>query len=249
MYVSLNGVLIMPDDQINTPDGSMSPPPDVNAIPAYYPKLSGDIEDVLLQQINLNGNNILHEPTCMICSASNRVDIEQKWLDTKKYDEAKKVFSSISTMPVSNDIIDNHMRHHYDKGIKELQKIEYTNKIKRLNSVELTTLDRIRLGLSMLTERLVSINSITPNNDVSIVEVEKIKSSETARLTGSFNQLLKLQASILGEMKSSGELIMIPRQAFVDTFNRAIVESKTDEERDGIKRLLTSLADISKKTQ
>ena len=190
-----------------------------------------------------------YEPTCLICSSSNREEIEKKWLECKNFEETIKVFKSKNSMAISNDIIDNHMRFHYDKGVKELQKIEYTNRIQRLNSVELTTLDRIRMGLSMLTERLMGINSITPDNDTGIPEIEKIKSAETSRIMGSFNQLLKLQAGILGEMKSNGELIMIPRQIFVDTFNKAITESKSNEERETIKKLLTSLAEISKKTQ
>ncbi len=65
----------------------------------------------------------------------------------------------------------------------------------------------------------------------------------------SFNQLLKLQASILGEMKNNGELIMIPRQLFVDTFNQAIAESRTEEERDTIKKLLIIFSEINRKTQ
>lgn len=232
-----------------TIEETMSPPPYASTIQAYYPKSSGNIEDILLQLIDLNSNNVLHEPTCMICSASNREEVEKKWIENKNHEETKKIFTSKNSMIISNDVIDNHMQLHYNRGIKELQKIEYANKIKRLNSVELTTLDRIRLGLSMLTERLMGINSITPSNDIAVAEVEKIKSAETSRIMASFNQLLKLQASILGEMKNNGELIMIPRQSFVDTFNKAIVNSKTNEERETIKHLLTSLAEISKKTQ
>jgi len=228
---------------------SMSPPPDVSAIQEYYPKSSKDIESILLQTININSNNVVHEPTCMICSASNRDEVEKKWLSTTNFDETKKVFSGKNSLKISNDIINNHMKFHYDKGVKEIQKTEYANKIKRLNTVELTTLDRIRLGLSVLTERLMGINSIVPDNDTSAAEVEKIKSAETSRIMMSFNQLLKLQASILGEMKNNGELIMIPRQLFIDTFNQAISEATTMEERETIKKLLIIFSEINKKTQ
>ena len=233
----------------NVPEDSLTPPPDVSAIQEYYPKAQGDIENILLQVININSNNILHEPTCMICSCGHREEVEKKWLETKNHEDTKKVFLAKSSQPISNDVIDNHMKYHYDHGTKELQKIEYTGKIRRLNSVELTTLDRIRLGLSMLTNNLMDVNSITPDNDTSVVEIAKIKSAETSRLMLAFNQLLKLQASILGEMKNNGELIIIPRQSFVDTFNRAIVDSKTNEERETIKRLLNGLAELNKKTQ
>lgn len=231
------------------PEESMSPLPDVTPVPEYYPKSSGDMDNILLQLININSDNVLHEPTCIICSSANRDEVEQKWIETKDHKETKKVFSSKNSLPISNDIIDNHMRFHYERGIKELQKIEYANKIRRLNSVELTTLDRIRTGLSSIEERVSGINSITPNEDLSMAEIEKIKSAETARLIMAKTQLLKLQASILGEMKNNGELIIIPKQAFIDTFNMAIVGSKNDEEREIIKRLLNSLAELNKKTQ
>lgn len=237
------------EEQNSEQFSSMAPPPDISSIQEYYPKSSRDIESILLQTINMNSNNIVHEPTCMICSASNREEVEQKWLSGKNYEDTKKVFSGRNSLKISDDIINNHMKFHYDKGVKEVQKIEYANKIKRLNSVELTTLDRIRLGLSMLTERLMGINSIVPDNDTSAAEVEKIKSAETSRIMMSFNQLLKLQASILGEMKSNGELIMIPRQLFIDTFNEAISESKTVEERETIKKLLKIFSEINRKTQ
>lgn len=233
----------------SAPEESMLPPPEISTVQEYYPKSTGDLENILLQLINLNGNNILHEPTCMICSSSNREEVEKKWMETKNHEETKRVFKSKSNLLISNDVVDNHMRFHHERGIKELQKVEYTNKIKRLNSVELTTLDRIRLGLSMLTERLMGINSITPSGDLSMAEIEKIKSAETSRIMGSFNQLLKLQASIMGEMKSAGELIIIPRQSFVEVFNKAIVNSKNNEERETIKSLLMSLSELSKKTQ
>jgi hypothetical protein len=96
---------------------------------------------------------------------------------------------------------------------------------------------------------MLGINSIIPSGDVSVIEIEKIKCSETAKLMMSKVQLLKLQASIMGEMKNNGELIIIPRQSFVNIFNTAIAESKNNEERELIKRLLMNLADQNKKTQ
>lgn len=232
-----------------TPEESMSPPPETSMVQEYLPSAIGESANAMLQLINLNGNNVYHEPTCIICSCSNREEVEQKWFEVKNHEETKKIFKSKNVSTISNDIIDNHMRNHHDKGTKELQKIGYINTIRRLNSSELTTLDRIRDGLSMLTERMVGVNSITPNNDLSVAEVEKTKSAETARLMMAYNQLLKLKASIMGEMKSSGDLIVLPRKEFVDTFNRAIVKSKSNEERETIKNILNSLVELNKKTQ
>ena len=50
-------------------------------------------------------------------------------------------------------------------------------------------------------------------------------------------------------MKSKGELIIIPRDSFVNIFNDAIAEAKNDEERNVIKNILSELANLSKNTQ
>lgn len=207
------------------------------------------IEAALSQLINLNPENILHEPTCMICSDPNRTEIEKKWTDTKNYDDTKSFFKTRSSASISNDVIENHMRFHYDRGVKELQKIEYINRIKRLSNVELTTLDRIRMALATIDERLAGINSITPSGDLSAAEVEEIKCSETTKLMSSYNNLLKLKISITGEMKESGELIIIPKQSFIDVFNIAIAEASNNEEKNVLRKVLTSLFEINKKTQ
>jgi len=213
--------------------------------------LSHDINKALYQVIDLNENNILHEPTCIICSSPYREEVEKEWTkDTKHQHKAvQEIFQNKANISVSNDVIDNHMRYHYERGIKELQKVEYADKIKRLNSIDLTTLDRIRLGFSALTERLMNINSITPSGEKDAAEIEKIKSVETARLMGSFEKLLKLQASIMGEMKSSGDLVTIPRSSFVDIFNQALVDAKTNGEKQVVKKILSELASLSKNTQ
>jgi len=229
-----------------TAEDSMSPPEEEQVI---LSSASHQVDDILCQVVNINSDNIFHEPTCLICSNTNRNDMEKKWIETKDHETVKNIFRGKSKINLSNDIIDNHMRFHYDRGIKEIHKIEYINRIKRLNSSEFTTLDRIRLGLAALMERLMGINSIVPNNDVSVVDIEQMKTSETTKIMGSFNQLLKLQASIMGEMKSNGELIIIPRQSFIDVFNTSIIESKTDQEKKTIQKILSRLSDINKKTQ
>ena len=241
----------MTDNITDVPfEQSMTPPP--SATPqqqSFVAESNNDIDNALAQLININEKNILHEPTCILCSDPHREEIEAKWSETTNHAEVKKLFNSRSSFPISKDIIENHFRFHFERGIKELQKVEYVNKIKRLNTIQLTTLDRLQLGLATLTERLMGINSITPTNDISYAETEQIKCAETSKLMGAFNNLLKLQASIMGEMKDSGELIVIPMNLFVDVFNKAILECKTDIEKEAIKKVLNALANLNKKTQ
>lgn len=204
----------------------------------------------LSQVINLNADNILHEPTCLICSSPHRDEVEKKFNENKNYDETISAFRGKSSANISRDVIDNHMRFHYERGLKALQQIEYVGRLKRLNSVDLTTLDRIKISFAQIDERLMGINSIVPTGDLSVADVEKIKCAETSKLILAKNQLIKLKAQLLGEMESSGELITLPRQAFVDVFNKALAESRNDDvKKEVINKILTELASLSGKTQ
>jgi hypothetical protein len=100
--------------------------------------------------------------------------------------------------------------------------------------------------LAVITERVIGVNGLAPTEGESLANIEKIKSSETTRLMGAFQSLLKLQAQILGEMKSSGELMTIPQKDFVNIFIHAIQDAKTDKERETIKNKKQSIAQYFK---
>jgi hypothetical protein len=133
------------------------------------------------------------------------------------------------------------------EGLENFKKMEYIDRVKRYSSQNLTTLDRISICFAVISERLMGVNSVIPSADESIVQVEKMKSAETARLMGTLNNLLKLQAGILGEMKSSGELISIPSNDFVRIINDALSKAKTDGERNIVKCIIDGLDAISRK--
>lgn len=212
---------------------------------------SGGAEEAMSQMVSVNEQGIVHEPTCLLCSDPSRDDIEIKFEELGKdltgYKTLKQFIKDKTGATITKEVIINHFKHHYE-GVRELQKIEYISKIKRISSVERTTLDRVSLGLSALEERLMGINSIVPDNATSASEVESIKSSETAKLMNAYNQLLKLKASILGEMKTSGEVVTIPKVAFVEVFNKALIEA-TDDQRVVIRKILDTLAKLSSSVQ
>ncbi|MEI6732294.1 MAG: hypothetical protein WCK90_06475 [archaeon] len=232
-------------------ESSMVPPTPEKTTPTVYScsPSSNEMERMMSQILNLNSESVYHEPTCLICSNPHREELEQKWGENQRAEEVKALFQTRSSIQISKDIVENHMRYHFDKGGKGLQQLEYINKIKRLSDSNLTTLDRIRFCLASVTERLMGINSITPTNDVSAIEVEQIKSAETARQMTIFNNALKLQATIMGEMKETGEVIAIPKDEFVRICRKALVEAKTDGERKCISSFLSDLGELSKKVQ
>jgi len=208
-----------------------------------------DIFKMLSQVINLTGEKLIHEPTCQICSSPNRKEIEKKYLENKSISDAKKSFKDLTNVELDEVVFENHFYMHMTQGVRELQKVEYAQKIRRLYSQNLTTLDRISMSFAVIMERILAINSLIPSSDESIADIERTKSSETARLTGVLHNMLKLQASILGEMKTSGELITIPQKDFIDVFMDSLQDAKTEKERDTIKMILDKLEGIAKRTQ
>lgn len=203
---------------------------------------SSEVDKLMSQVVNLNERRVYHEPTCPICSSPHREELERDFISKKDYASAR----AIIRLDVGDVVIENHMSNHHARGVKEIQKLEYANRIARLNKSNPSTLDKIQLCSSMILERLVEVNSISPNSNLSVADVEKIKSAETARLSGVFNNLMKLQASIMGEMKTSGELITIPVDEFVRVFNDAITSSRTDAERTMVKSILDKLSKVNK---
>jgi hypothetical protein len=238
-------------DGIDLSEGSItSIPTDARVVKTFNNVSRGeDVERMLSQVINLSSENVVHEPTCQICSSPYRKNIEEKYAEKKSILEARKVLKDKAGIDLENYFFENHFDFHSSQGMAELQKIEYTQRVKRLYNQSLTTLDRIDSATAMLMERIMGVNSLIPSTEESRAKIEQIKSAETNKLMGTYTNLIKLRASVCGEMKTSGELITIPAKEFIDAFINAIQSAKSDREREGFKNLLDRLETLSKKTQ
>lgn len=201
------------------------------------------------QLIDINEGNIIHEPTCAICNNSHRAEIEQMWIEKKNLDEIKKVMDSKLSIPNLRSAIENHVLYHFNREVRELQKKEYIDKIQRLTAENLTNLQRIKISLAAIRERLAGINSIVPTGDIGQAEIERIKSSETSRLLTTESNLLKIKYTIENEMKKTGELITIPRQSFLEIFNSSLINAKTSAEKNAVQNILQKLMNLSASTQ
>jgi hypothetical protein len=214
--------------------------------PVYYPDEISD--DILSQLVNLGGNDIYHEPTCCICSSPYRKAVEEKWFETKSYDDVRGILKNSKIKNISDDIIKNHIQYHFEKGIVEIKKKEYVERIKRLQGQNtLSSLDRINFALSVISERLVSLNALVPTDDFPIAEVEKIKTGETKKLMDTYSKYLKMQADLMGEMQNAGEMIQIPQKLFIEFFNDLLSKSETtDLEKEIILKIVSGLKGLSK---
>lgn len=237
----------------NVIDASFEPidvtPPSSKIAKTTSMNRSEEVERLMSQAINLNDTSIYHEPTCIICSSPYREEIEQILVEKKSNKEAIKLFKDKTGADIGDNVLINHAEQHMSRGVRELQKVEYLHRIKRLNTPNITTLEKISLAYAIITERLMGVNSIIPTGEESVAKIEQIKSAETNKLMGSLNNLLKLQASILGEMKTTGELVYIPTNEFILAFRDAIRAAKTDREKELISTLLNKLESLARKTQ
>jgi len=208
-----------------------------------------EVENIYSKAINLSETQIYHEPTCLICSSPYRKELEQAFLVKKSNNDVIQLFKEKSGAEIGEDVVVNHLEQHMKRGIREIQKVEYLHRLKRLNSPNITTLERIGSAYAIISERILGINSIVPNDEESAATIEKIKSSETARLVSSLTNLLKIQASILGEMKTTGELSYLPTKDFIEVFMDALRSAKTEREKELVTGLLDKLQSLARKTQ
>lgn len=224
-------------------------PPTSKITPTTILNRNDEVERLMAKALNLNETQIYHEPTCLICSSPYRKELEQLFVDKKSHKEVIDLFKAKTGKEIGDNAVENHMEQHMRRGVRELQIVEYLHRLTRLNTPNITTLERISSAYAIISERLLGINSIVPTGEESAATIEKIKSAETARLVGSLTNLLRIQASILGEMKTSGELSYIPTKDFMAIFMEALRSAKTDREKELVMGLLDKLQALAKKTQ
>lgn len=211
--------------------------------------VSSDIEKSFSQLVHLNHENDVHIPTCSICGSNLRTECENLWEQQreKALPLIKELFLNKAGQKINKGVVENHMRFHVNNSIKELQKIEYADKIQRLKNNNLTTLGKLDTTEAIIMERIIGVNSIAPSSgDLSASDVEKLKTDETVKLVSSMEHILKLRATIMGEMRSSGEVITLPTKDFIRIFATAIKDAKSDYERQIIHSLLEKLKQIGK---
>jgi hypothetical protein len=234
----------MTEEDINSlpDDGEFAPPKMASIV-----KQANDVGNHALSQlINLSESKVFHEPTCPICNSAARTDLEIQWAkDSTNIDAIIELAKTKSALKISKSVIHNHMRHHSDAGVRELQKIEYVDKLSRLSHSGQSTLQTINNSIAALNERIIAINSIVPNAEASESEIEKIKTDGTCKIIGQITSLMKLQAKIMEEIKDNvDETISLPSELFIGVFNDAMKNAKSDEQKEVIQNILQKLATI-----
>jgi hypothetical protein len=201
---------------------------------------------VLGSVIKINDKGIFVEPSCPFCLSKNRAEAEAIFLKTPqyqndKYDNTLK-FLVEKGEQFSIDVVKNHCKNHIDQGELQLRKIEYINTIDNISSVKQSTIEEIDIMLAALKERLIETNKMASDSRTSKIDVEMLKSNVVAQISKSFSALLKLRSELLGEMKNSGDVIVIDRTKFKRIFNEALDIAKNEDEKAVIVSLLKNLS-------
>lgn len=236
------------DDGMNE---EIQPPKSVSVIAEsskMLQRINPENANKLLQRtLNLTDDNIYHEPTCPICNSPHRKEIEN--LYAKSPGDYAPIEAYVLTLDpeetknkINNSVIENHIKNHHQMAVAEIRKKEFVNRIKRLDSGAVSTLEKLSMTVNMLFDRLATVNSLSPTSDLSLAEVEKIKSGETAKLGAAIAALLKQQSVLTGELKETGDLITIPKQEFMRIFQEIARMAKTENEQKLVRKFFQSLA-------
>lgn len=202
-----------------------------------YKASDGSMREFLSSVINLSDSGAFCEPTCPICISRNRAMAESKFRqdDEKNFDkkcESVRKFFLARNEDITEACAKNHFGNHLNQGENELKKLEFVNKLEALNATDRSTLDRLKILISALQERLIST-----------VELEQeARGKELVSISKAMTSVLELRAKIMGEMKGRGEVITIPTDKFNMAFEKALSKAKKKEEIEFITSIMDDLS-------
>jgi len=206
-----------------------------------YRKDFDQVDKMLSRAIKLSEDSRVHEPTCPICCSPIRSEAEDLYNQNPRNTvPIKQLLREKGGIETNAEVISHHMKSHKESS-NELRKIEFIDDVRRLYSSDTTTLDEIKLCLSIITNQIMNVNSIGESHDSSEADIVKMKATETNKLMTTYKNFIQLRANILGEMKDNGEIISIPTAKFIDVFNVALSESKSEREREVVTKILNGL--------
>ena len=212
---------------------------------------TGELTDILSSIINLSASGIYHECSCPFCSNRYRAEAEKvyKSIDFQSKDKDERVsqyFKSVG-QNISCDVIRNHVKGHMDKGDNEIKKVEYISKLATLSTSNATTVDQIKLGVSVIMECITSVGSIAPDKNTTFSEAQALKASLVTKLVKAWVDMIEFQHKIYGEDMKKGNVIILPKGGFVKVFDDALVNAKNKQDRALIQSIMTGLENLEQK--
>jgi hypothetical protein len=203
------------------------------------------IKEFLQSAVDVNEQGVYCDPVCPICTSSHRESSETLWRSLGVHDKERidKVVAHLSGkgLPLSREVVSNHIRVHMGAGEAEIRKMEYIRKLTGMGSVRITPLDRLEFMMDAISERIAASGSITDNDRISKVEAEKLRSDIVGSLSKAGESLLKLHIQMEKDLEATGNMVRIHKESFKKAFDSALSASKTERERQLLNNLMTEL--------
>lgn len=204
---------------------------------AVYKAGNSGIKEFLSAVVNLSDSGAFCEPTCPLCVSLHRSTAEARFNKDTETDFSKKCESIRKFLLARNEefgisVLRNHFENHINQGENELKKLEYVNKLATLNTTDRSTLDRLRVLMDALQERLISGVELN----------QETRGKELVAISKAMTSILELRAKIMGEMQGRGEVITIPTDKFNMTFERALAKAQNAEELNLVTFIMDNLS-------
>lgn len=213
-------------------------------------KVPSSVRDFLAPIINLGDEGVYYEPTCPFCTCALRMRAEAYYnsldrMRTQRKENLQRwLLEKGENLPF--DVIRNHISNHMDRGDNEFRKIEYLNKISNLTTVNMGALDRLKLALAAIEERVTTIAACgSEGSKMSIIALEEKKSRTINDLMKTYSKLIELHAGMIKSMQKQGDIFSISKGDFEKAFEKALQLVSSNEARNVISELLDDLENAS----
>lgn len=204
------------------------------------------LREALLATVRLDSQQRFFDATCAICRSKHREDVERLYAHpVGPTDRALQVVKFLEEKGESVTLpeVRNHRVCHMEEAAEtELRRAAYMEQLLAIANSEKSNMDRLRLVMAALEERLFATVALPGNN----AHIQSQKTKDVATITKSMTQVIALMLEIVGEMADRGEVVAIPKNKFKQVIEKAIGEAKTVEEKQAILRLFKAVGQEAK---
>jgi len=211
---------------------------------------SGDPRDVLRKLIQLGDDGVFFVPSCPLCTSTNRQEAEKVFENAQMTGGSRFVaardFLIAKGETLTLDIVEHHFSQHKGHTQLALRRAEYIDMLCSTASVEMSSLDRLKLMMALQLNQMMATSEMEPpanSTPSTLLKFLAQKNRDFVALSKAFCQATELKARLQGEMSDRGDLLQFPEDRFNQVFLQAAKEAKDETQK---KLLIDVFAAITK---
>ena len=204
------------------------------------------LRESLLSTIRLDSQGRFFEGSCSLCRSKYREEAEGIHANPPGPGDRDRMLQDFFVSKGETVSITD-VRHHCDnhmggRASEELRRAEYMENLLALVNADKGNLDRLKLSLAALEERLYATAAIAGSS----IKVQAQKTKDVVALTKSVASTIQLMAELQGEMHDRGEMVSIPKNKFKEAIENALRQTKSVEEQQTLIRVFEGIHQASK---